>query len=83
MGKFPENVGEIIHVAVSPIPGVSGEVTFPGLFYRTRIPVESICLTRLEGREPVTGLLPLGAWQILLQAPGQILVYGCVSLEIY
>ena len=36
-------------------------------------------LTRLEGREPVTGLLPLGAWQILLQTLGGVLVYEHVS----
>ena len=80
LNKFPENVGEIIGVAVSPIPGVSGKVMFPGLFYGTRIPAEGVHPTRLEGREPVTGLLPLGAQWILLQAPGGILIYGHVSL---
>ena len=47
LGKFPENVREIIHVAMSPIPGVSGKVTLSDLFYGTRVLAEGICMTGL------------------------------------
>ena len=45
LGKFPENVGEIVRVAASPIPGVSGKVMFSGLFYGTEVLAEGIHMT--------------------------------------
>ena len=45
LGKFPENVREIVHVATSPIPGVSGKVMFSGLFYGTGVLAEGIHMT--------------------------------------
>ena len=47
LGKFPENVREIVHVDASPIPGVSGKVMLPGLFYGTRDLAEGIHMTGL------------------------------------
>ena len=47
LGKFPENVREVICVAVIPIPRVSGKVTFSGLSHGTRVPAEGVRMTRL------------------------------------
>ena len=47
LGKFPENVREVIHVAMSPIPGVSGDVMCSGLFHGTGVLAEGICATGL------------------------------------
>ena len=47
LGKFPENVREIVCVAASPIPRVCSEVMFSGLFYRTGVLAEGICMTGL------------------------------------
>ena len=60
LGKFPENVREIVHVAMSPIPGMSGEVTFSGLFYGTRVLAERIRMTRLQRGRPASSLSSLG-----------------------
>ena len=47
LGKFPENVREVVCVAVSPIPRVSGEVTCSVLFHRTGVLAEGVHATGL------------------------------------
>ena len=47
LGKLPENVREVIGVAMSPIPRVSGKVMCSGLFHGTGVPAEGICATGL------------------------------------
>ena len=49
--QLPENLGEVIHVAMSPIPRVCGEIMCSGLFYETRVLAEGIHTTGTQGGE--------------------------------
>ena len=52
LGKFPENVREVVCIAVIPIPRVSGKEMCSGLFHRTGVLAEGICATGLKRGGP-------------------------------
>ena len=78
--QLPENLGEVVHVAVSPIPRVSGEIMGSGFFYKTGVPAEGICTTGTQGGEPVSHLPNFGAWQSFLWGHGGILICRHIPL---
>ena len=64
--QLPENLGEVVHVAMSPIPRVSGEIACSGLFHMAGVPAEGVHMTGTQGGEPVNHLPNFGAQQSFL-----------------